>query len=222
MDNSFLGWLVVVAATAIGAGVIGLIAWGIHWFYRQGIERPTWVDGVWNTIMRWSLIVTGVLILLLVAGDMMWPTPAALIGETLLFGAALSAAGVALFLCGLSLMAVEQRHPWMKTPRGSPSSFVFALSFGCLLLAGGLAIIVPENLARLAGTAGAALGVSAVLGLHWLIRRTTDTPVFYPRPALAPRQPPRPGGSGDLRAPSHARQAAMTRRARARKRTTAF
>ncbi len=221
MDNSFLGWLVVVAATAVGVGVIGLIAWGIHWFYRQGIERPAWVDGVWNTIMRWSLIVTGGLILLLVAGIMVWPAPPALIGESLLIGAALSATGLVLFLCGLSLIAVEQRHPWMKTSRGSPSFLAFLFCFMGLFLLGVFATYTPDNLRRLAMLTGVALGVSAVLGLHWLIRRTTDTPVLYP-PALAPRQPPRPGGSGDLRAPSHARQAAMTRRTRARKRTTAF
>ncbi len=221
MENSFLGWLVVVVATAVGAGVIALIAWGIHWFYRQGIERPEWVDGVWNTIMRWSLSVAGVLVLLLIAGGVVWPTPTTLIVKGLLIGVVTGAAGVALFLCGLWLIAAEKRHPWMVTSRGSPSMFVFAISIGCLLVAGCLAIVMPENLERLAGITGATLGVSAVLGLRWLIRRSSDTPVLYP-PVPAPRQPPRLGGSGDLRAPRAVRQAAMTRRTRARKRTRAY
>ncbi|HEX8983369.1 MAG TPA: hypothetical protein VF792_11395 [Ktedonobacterales bacterium] len=221
MENSFLGWFVVVAATAVGAGVIGLFVWVTQWFYRQGVERPAWMDGLWNAIMRWSIIVTGIFALLLIASSVVWRVSTVLISWGLLIGAALSAAGVALFLCGLSLISVEQRHPWMKTPRGSPSFFVFALSFGCLLLVGGLAITVPENLERLAGITGAAFGVSAVLGLRWLIRRSSDIPVVYP-PARAPHQTPRHGGAGDLRAPRRARQAAMTRRTRARNRARAF
>lgn len=219
MENSFLGWLVVVLAIAVGTGVIALIAWGIHWFYRQGVERPAWVDGVWNAILRWSLLVSGVLVVALVAGDTMSPDPISLIVKGIAIGGALSAAALALFLGGLWVIPVEARHSWMRNIRGSPSILVFLWCFCCLSTLGVTVGFAPDNLQRLSLFTGAALGLTAALGLRLLIRSGTDKPLVYPS-TPAPRKSPRPGGSGDTRAPRHARQRAITRRSRARTRGT--
>lgn len=217
MDNSFLGWLVVVLAVAVGAGVIALIAWGIHWFYRQGVERPAWVDGVWNAILSWSLLVSGVFVALLIASDTQWPDPLSLIVKGFAIGGALSAAALALFLGGLWVIPVEARHSWMRNNRGSPSILAFLWCFCCLATLGVAVGFAPDNLQRLSLFTGAALGLTAALGLRLLIRSGTNKPAASPS-TPAPRKPPRPGGSSDTRAPRHARQRAFTRRNRARTR----